>query len=209
LKDNITRSKRTALIKWTVYLTFFLLVAIPVWTVVIAVNFGYESYTRHLNVYDKIVIVRGIAKLAIDIYMFPRFYRTFYFFVNAKRQYIKRILGEDHDLTLQNQLTIWSVMILWALNIFYSLSVAIVWGIWYSSYIQTLTHPDADFWFRVIISPITWIFNFLTLMGLLYLFHYSGRRTLETPHKPESFSGIAATKSNALEPPTLVSQPPA
>ena len=77
--------------------------------------------------YDTLVTIRGIAKLTIDIYMFPRFYFTFYFFVNAKRDFIKREWGPEADITVENQLVIWSVMLLWFLNILYSLSVAVVW----------------------------------------------------------------------------------
>jgi|LauGreDrversion4_2_1035121.scaffolds.fasta_scaffold724528_1 hypothetical protein len=93
LEDNLNRAKRTNRIKWVVFATFVFLVAAPAYAVVIAVNFDFEHYLPNAAVYDGLVTIRGIAKFAIDIYMFPRFYYTFFFFVKAKRAFIKRYWG--------------------------------------------------------------------------------------------------------------------
>ena len=74
---------------------------------------------------------------------------------------------------------IWAVVFLWLLNIFFSFIVIVVWGIWYSSTVTANQDPNSETSMRIFISPVTWIINFLTLIGLLYLFYYSGIKTLK------------------------------
>jgi hypothetical protein len=85
---------------------------------------------------DAMIIVRCVIKLSIDGYMFFRFYQSFVFFVNYKKRYIKRVLGNSQDLDAYNQLIIWAVMILYVLCILNCLSITISWALIYSSIIQ-------------------------------------------------------------------------
>ena len=54
-------------------------------------------------------------------------------------------------------------------------------------------------WFRVILQPITWIFNFMTLLGLLALFHSQGVKQVRKRERRISLTALSPEHITYLE----------
>lgn len=95
------------------------------------------------------------------------------------------MFGRKADLSYYNYMVIYSTLFLWILNMFFSFSVAVIWTIFQLSIVQNDPQKRASAFFRIIMQPMTWLINFLTVLGLLYLFHYQGVREVEKRKKKE------------------------
>ena len=73
-------------------------------------------------------------------------------------------------LSLYNRIIIGIIILLFALNIVNSLMLGSLFALLLSSIGQR--DLTLRFYLKIIIRPVCWTFNFLTLLGLLYLFHY-------------------------------------
>ena len=179
LKDNLAKAKKTSFYRWLVFSVFLLVIVSSANALYLTKMTSNDTYLQYQTMFDIVLIVRGISKILIDIYMFSQFYSTFFFFVTIKKQVLIKAYGPKVELTPFNQLIIYVTMLLWALNILFSLTVSVVWGLFQSSIVQNSPDLKANSYFRIILQPVTWIIYFMTLIGLLYLFHYQGVRILK------------------------------
>lgn len=85
--------------------------------------FDENFYQNYPWIIDSILIFRSLTKILIDIYMSKQFIRSFFFFVDKKRQKFKLSV-----LTCFNKTIISITMFLWAINALNTLSVVIVWS---------------------------------------------------------------------------------
>ena len=85
--------------------------------------FDENFYQNYPWIIDSILIFRSLTKILIDIYMSKQFIRSFFFFVDKKRQKFKLSV-----LTCFNKTIIFITMFLWAINALNTLSVVIVWS---------------------------------------------------------------------------------
>lgn len=68
---------------------------------------------------------------------------------------------------------------LWLINALMSLISITLFSIYHSSLVDD-DGPDIGVWdeiYKICFRTYTWTVNFITSMGLLYLFHYQGMRT--------------------------------
>ena len=144
------------------------------------------AYKEVAIVFDILLVIRGLTKIGIDIYLFGTFLQVFRYFIEKKRQQSIAQYNSS-ELSGYNQMIIyWTYFLFW-LNVLSSALIAVVWGIFQSSFVQ-FSDAKKDPFFRITMQPVTWMINFLTCTGLLYLFHFQGRKTLS--------QRISATESN-------------
>lgn len=160
-----------------------------------------EVYYAHILFFDVMLAVRCLTKVCIDIYMFSQFIRVFYFFIAKKREAIRDRYGDEADLTPYNYLIVYMTLFIWALNILYSFSVAVVWSYFQSSLVQLDPTKKSNLFFRITMQPLTWLINFFTVMGLLYLFHYQGIRSLEKARRDQQLQSMSTLVEQIEEDP--------
>lgn len=193
LEDLKWCNKQTLRYKSLVILGF-LLVIVPSAVVIYATKIiSKDFYNDNIGAFDFILGVRSLTKLVTDIYMFTLFIKTFFFFVDKKRESLrmqwekgvdpnendgKRRLIPTPNLSCFNKFVIAYTVFVWLLNVLSSLIVITIFSIYHSS----LNEDDVSFItsemiYILTLRTLTWIINFFTIMGLLYLFYYQGMRT--------------------------------
>ncbi len=113
----------------------------------------------------------------------------------------KKLLWRNYGIRLNagHELIIWMITFMWFINILLSLFVSVVWTIFQYSIVQNDPALRASLWFRVILQPITWIFNFMTLLGLLALFHSQGVKQVRKRERRISLTALSPEHITYLE----------
>jgi len=91
------------------------------------------------------------------------------FFIKIKKKHMRR-----KALTPRHKIVVYAIWLIFTLNIILSLNVSVLWSLYQSSLFQNDPALLNRIWVRIVMQPVTWILNFVTLLGLLALFHHQG-----------------------------------
>ena len=171
-EEYLRRVKRTNIYRWVVFSSFFIVIVGSANAFYITKMVSLDTFKEYRALFDILFLARGVTKILTDALMFTLFFKTFSFFVSIKRSIIKETSGEQEDLTTYNKLVICATLFLSILNIGSSLIVSVVLSLYQSSIVKDSPTLSQNMAFRILIQPVNWTINFLTICGLLYLFHF-------------------------------------
>lgn len=145
-----------------------------------------ETYNAHIGLFDSLLIIRGTSKIAIDLYMYILFF-------GLLSTFIKRVEIQHQGLTLYHRIIIMIIMTSAIANIVYSLIVAICVSLLYSHLVTS------SLFLEIMIQPVMWLCNTITLAGLLFLFLKQSelRREKNEVRNRVTFSSLITTSEEA------------
>lgn len=171
----VKEARITRVQEWVVMLAFIFVVTPIELGIFIQKMLNYKTYTDNYPLVDALLIVRSLAKAAIDSFVFFVFMRSFRYFVEMKRVALIEKYGKDEGrLTGYNRFIITSAYVLFAVNSINSILSVSLWAVYHSSIVQN-DSPNIDdyhYWYKVSFRTFKWIVNFMTFLALLHLFHY-------------------------------------
>jgi hypothetical protein len=119
------------------------------------------------------LLVRSVLKLGVDAFMFVAFIMSFNYLVYLKKTALK-MMDDGLELSPRNKVVINYTIFLWAINGVSSLISIVLFSLYHSSLVDE-DSPNIEEWdeaYKICFRTFTWSVNFLTSLGLLYLFYF-------------------------------------
>ena len=120
--------------------------------------------------FDIANIIRSVVEIGCDFYMFPSFLYTYFYLVREKKEGLYEEKGEEFSRL--NKCVIAYTAVCWTLNAIASVSSIFIFSYYFSSLnLRTISERE-EILFIFFMRTFSWTVNFLTYMGMLYLFNY-------------------------------------
>lgn len=159
--------------KWACFSVFGLII-VPIELALYLFNiYDPEAYARNIKIFDVLLIIRSLLKALIDSYLFSQFIIALVFFYRKKKEAMEEIERKSRSIVRfsgYNKFIIVFTVAAWVLNIVNSVLSIIFWPLYHSSVLNE--DPRYNFMYKFCFRTYSWTISFMTLMGLLTLFHH-------------------------------------